>query len=251
MAATFVQTMAGQTLNLDVSKSMGGAHRDVAGLCTDLFLIVIKMRDAEDLGDPGALRKLIRHYIELFRKNCTAISVDDQAVGDAMYALVALVDETVLSTPGACRDYWLSRPLQLDYFGHNIAGEEFYRRLDRILVEFEKNRDVAEVYYLCLSLGFEGKYKMGDKTERTRRVEQLGEQLQSRRGRLPASLSPHGGSEGGRKSAGPSVGMGVPVWASAVVGVLLLGAWYGFLYFLSRTNLEEMLDSIAFLGRSF
>ena len=80
--------------------------------------------EAEDLGDPAALRKLINYYLELFQKNCATMKLTQASIDDAKYALVALMDETVLSVPGACRDYWISRPLQLDYFGevHIFSG---------------------------------------------------------------------------------------------------------------------------------
>ena len=109
MPSSFVQTVTSQTMNLDVTKMLG-IKRDVTALCTDLFLIIIRMREAEDLGDPAALRKLITYYLSLFEKNCKAIGMDPESAAEAKYAIVALVDETVLSVPGACRDYWISRP---------------------------------------------------------------------------------------------------------------------------------------------
>jgi len=165
VGASFVDTIASQTMNLDVTKTIGGA-KDLQGLCTDLFLIVIRMREAEDLGDPAALRKLIGYFLNLFEKNCKAIGISNDSIQEAKYALVALMDETVLSVPGVCRDYWFSRPLQLDLFGDNIAGEEFYNKLQKLSLEPEKKKDVLEIYYLCLSLGFEGKYRIYNAEER-------------------------------------------------------------------------------------
>ena len=165
MAQSFAETMAGQTMNLDLSKNLGGA-RELSGLCTDLFLIIIRMREAEDLGDPAALRKLINYYLDLFQKNCLAMKLPQASIDESKYALIALMDETVLSVPGACRDYWISRPMQLDYFGDNVAGQEFYNKLQTLLVQPENKKDVLEVYYLCLALGFEGKYKISNAEER-------------------------------------------------------------------------------------
>ena len=51
---------------------------------------------------------------------------------------------------------WTSR-LEQQFFRRNIAGDEFFRRLDQI--KNSKGRaGVLRVYYLCLTLGFEGKY---------------------------------------------------------------------------------------------
>jgi type VI secretion system protein ImpK len=150
------------------------------------------MREAEDLGEPSALRKLINYYINLFEKNCKAIGMPQDSIIEAKYAIVALIDETVLSVGGACRDYWLTKPMQLDYFGDNIAGEEFYEKLKKIMLQPEKKKDVLEVYFLCLSLGFEGKYKLYNPEERITIMEELGKKIRRTRTRLSAELSPHG-----------------------------------------------------------
>ena len=52
MPRTFVDTLAGQTMNLGLSKTLGGT-RNLAGLCTDLFLIIIRMREADEPGRSG------------------------------------------------------------------------------------------------------------------------------------------------------------------------------------------------------
>ena len=149
MAQSFVDTISSQTLNIDISKAIGGA-RDMAGLATDLFMIVIRMREAEDLGDPASLRKLVVYYLDLFKRNCKTAGIAEEAVNEALYAIVALIDETVLSVPGACRDYWFGRPLQLDLFGDNIAGEEFYNRLQKLQGTPKRKRHARSV----LSLSF-------------------------------------------------------------------------------------------------
>ncbi len=230
-------------MNLDLTKTIGGPKK-LTGLCTDLFLIVIKMREAEELGTPEALRKLIAYYIDLFEKNCRTISIAQDTITDAKYALVSLLDETVLSIPGACRDYWLSRPLQLDYFGHATAGEEFYRKLDKIGVQLDQKKDVAEIYYLCLSLGFEGKYKIANPQERLKIVENLGMKLKRLRGPMKGMLSPHSyfaeAGEGKTKSRrGP-----IPLWAVAAACVGLLGAGYGLLFALNSSQLGSVLELV-------
>jgi type VI secretion system protein ImpK len=169
------------------SKSCG-----LGALCTDIFLIVIKMREARQLGEPGALRSLVSCYLELFRANCTTLGVSVRSAEDAGYALVALLDETVLSCGGPCRDYWLERPLQLDYYGTTNAGEEFFVRLEGLMAHYRAQREVLEVYYLCMALGFEGKYKLTPPAQRRTLLCQI-EQRLCRHCEIPLEpLAPHG-----------------------------------------------------------
>jgi type VI secretion system protein ImpK len=76
---------------------------------------------------------------------------------DARYAIVAFIDEQLFKAPWAGRQEWMLEPLQLVYFNENTAGEGFFTRLDAL--ERDPTRvHVLEVYYLCLTLGFVGRY---------------------------------------------------------------------------------------------
>lgn len=218
MSKSFVDTITSQTMNMDLTKAVGGA-RDMPGLATDLFLIVIRMREAENLGDPAALRKLIMYYIDLFKKNCITAGIGKETVDEAVYAIVALIDETVLSVPGACRDYWFGKPLQLDLFGDNIAGEEFYIKLQKMLAQAEKKKDILEIYYLCLSLGFEGKFRIMNPEERTVLLEETGRKLRRTKIRTSSSLSPHGNRTDYLPPQKKISGFGIPLWAGATAAV--------------------------------
>ena len=242
MPPSFTQTLSTQTMNLDLSKTMGGA-RDISALCTDLFLIIIRMREAEDLGDPASLRKLIGYFLDLFEKNCAAIGMAHDSIGESKYAIVALMDETVLSVPGACRDYWITRPMQLDYFGDNIAGQEFYEKLQKLLLQPENKKDVLEVYYLCLALGFEGKYKIANPEERAAIMDDLGRKLRRTRIRVSAELSPHG-----RRAESSimkhSTAFLFPLWLSGVIAAgIVVVAWIS-MFFVNANALSGLITSI-------
>ena len=40
------------------------------------------------------------------------------------------------------------------------AGERFFERLDKVRRAGEGKAELLEIYYLCMALGFEGKYKI-------------------------------------------------------------------------------------------
>jgi len=243
MAQSFVDTISSQTLNIDISKAIGGA-RDMAGLATDLFMIVIRMRESEDLGDPASLRKLVVYYLDLFKRNCKTAGIADEAVNEALYAIVALIDETVLSVPGACRDYWFGRPLQLDLFGDNIAGEEFYNRLQKLQANAEKKKDTLEVYYLCLSLGFEGKYKVLNPEERSSLLEESGRKLRRAKIRISSALSPHGNrTDPGTSFRKPGSGQ-FPLWMGGAIAGGACMVVYLILFVLTSINLGSVLKIV-------
>lgn len=73
----------------------------------------------------------------------------------ARFAVFAWVDEAILSSGWEGRRQWQREQLQRHYFQTADAGELFFERLNSI---GPHQRDVREVYYLCLALGFSGQY---------------------------------------------------------------------------------------------
>jgi type VI secretion system protein ImpK len=73
----------------------------------------------------------------------------------ARFAVVAWVDETILSSSWQHREAWQKKSLQRLRYQTADAGELFFDRLNMI---GPHQRDVREVYYLCLAMGFKGRY---------------------------------------------------------------------------------------------
>jgi type VI secretion system protein ImpK len=57
--------------------------------------------------------------------------------------------------------------LQEELFGIHMAGEVFFQNLDKLLSRQDSAdlADILEVHYLCLLLGFRGRYSIGGKAE--------------------------------------------------------------------------------------
>ena len=85
-------------------------------------------------------------------------------VGLAVYAFVAFLDESVLTSNQPMFAGWSGQPLQAEMFRDHMAGEMFFQRLDELLgqQDSEDLADVLEVFQLCMLLGFRGKYIGGD-----------------------------------------------------------------------------------------
>ena len=73
----------------------------------------------------------------------------------ARFMVCAWVDEAVLSSAWPHRGAWQREQLQRIYYNTTDAGEEAFDRLNGLGLE---RREVREVYYLCLALGFKGRF---------------------------------------------------------------------------------------------
>lgn len=73
----------------------------------------------------------------------------------ARFALCAWIDEAILSSNWSEKGKWRKEPLQKTYYKVTNAGEAFFERLNSL---GPHQRDVREIYYLCLAMGFAGQY---------------------------------------------------------------------------------------------
>ena len=102
----------------------------------------------------------------------------------ASFAVVALLDESALSSPEGAWSDWARRPLQEQLFGGHMAGEWFVQHIERLLARPDTPAlaDMLELHELCLLLGFRGRYGAGDRGALHAITAQLSERVRRIRG---------------------------------------------------------------------
>ena len=82
-----------------------------------------------------------------------------QVYREAQYAMAALADEVFLRLDWEGREAWKDHLLEYRLFQTHYAGEEVFRRIDKLLRDgHTAYQELARVYLIVLGLGFEGKY---------------------------------------------------------------------------------------------
>ena len=72
---------------------------------------------------------------------------------------VRRLDEAVLSTPWGAQSEWAQQTLLVALHREAWGGEKFFEMLDKISRDPERHIDLMELQYLCIALGFAGKYR--------------------------------------------------------------------------------------------
>lgn len=86
--------------------------------------------------------------------------IDKQSYDDARFAVFSWLDEIILNSQISNEAISRYTLLQAKYYQTNNAGELFFEKLNEIR---PYQNDLREVYYICLALGFVGRYcKEGD-----------------------------------------------------------------------------------------
>ena len=163
----------------------------LAELSGDIFLLVLGFRRRADLIDYSTLHSGVLALFEAFDAQAKALRLDAEDVADCRYALAAFVDETVLRSRWAGNEQWADNPLQLQFFETYLAGEGFFEKLEHIRSRGESGAEVLEVYYLCLILGFEGKYGMEGTERLSALASSIHDELRRFRPSDPRGISPH------------------------------------------------------------
>jgi type VI secretion system protein ImpK len=128
----------------------------LADLCGDLLAFALQLKRSSDPGDAEMMRQKIDEQFRALETKARQSDVPQEDVQQAKYAIAAFIDEMILTSSWALKESWADKPLQLAYFNDFSAGEEFYNKIDTL--RGAKRNNVLEVYYLCLALGFRGKF---------------------------------------------------------------------------------------------
>ncbi len=129
---------------------------------TDVILFTRKfVRGEIDLQDADDVRAELLRRFEQARQLAEEQDMSEAFFEQAKYPVVALVDELLQCSNWSDKANWQVNPLQRQYFNTTSAGAEFFDRLSE-LNKFGPDRDIREVYALCMGLGFRGKFFRGE-----------------------------------------------------------------------------------------
>lgn len=128
-------------------------------------------------------------------------------------------------------------PLQLSQFGDHLAGENFFTRLEDLRAQGAPRLPSLEVYYLCLLLGFEGKYRIEGGEKLHYLTARVGDEIVYLKGKR-TGFAPHWAPP---DAVSHVLRRTVPLWATAAVLVAVGLIGYLALHFsLSHYTVEHL-----------
>ena len=225
-----------------VAQFVSAGRNPILQAAVPLLVLAGRLRGQIANADVENLRRQCVQEVRDFEDRCRRASVPDADVLAARYALCTVLDEAVLNTPWGAQSGWAGQSLLVTFHRETQGGEKFFQLLDRLLGEPQRYLALLELWYVCLSLGFEGRYRLDERganrladirRDLYLRIEQL-------RGASEAALSPHWTGVADRRNAVLRL---VPLWVVAAAAVaILVGAW---LCFDSRLNGQSAPISAA------
>lgn len=218
-----------------------------------LLALATQLRSTVAHTDVEGLRAHITREIKTFETRALQQGVLPENGERARYALCALFDDVILNTPWGNQSDWSQQSLLISFHQEAWGGEKFFRILDNLVKRAAPNLDLLEFFYCCLSLGFEGKYRVHE--HGSTKLEDLRENLylliQRQKGEHEQNLSAHWQGIKDRRHA---LIRYVPLWVVGAVGAAMLMVVYAGFYFAANSAakpLNKQLSMIALDKPSF
>jgi type VI secretion system protein ImpK len=164
----------------------------LAQAATPLLLLAGQLRGSLTGPEVSSLRRHAMEEIRRFEDRARSAGIQNETILTARYAICAALDEAVLSTPWGAQSEWTQQSLLVALHRETWGGEKFFDVLDRVSSDAKHHVDLMEVQYLCLALGFAGKYQLADRGHsRLADIQHdLYRKIRDYRGAAPEELSP-------------------------------------------------------------
>jgi type VI secretion system protein ImpK len=164
--------------------------RTLLDLMYDGFYMLFLLKNRWSPAEADVFRERLKEFLASVDRGAKRIDARAEDLYLAKYAYCALVDESVMGSQTALRESWQRKPLQLELFGDQLAGETFFQRLEALQAEGAPRVQALEVFHMCLLLGFQGKYLLEGTEKLGYLTSRLGDDIARLKGRR-SSFAPH------------------------------------------------------------
>jgi type VI secretion system protein ImpK len=164
----------------------------LALLYEPVFTVIARVHSGrEPVRDTERFRDGMMDGLRRIRESAARRGYSSGDIDAGNFAVVAFVDEAILTAPEGGAEEWKGKTLCEELYGLRDAGEVFFKRLEalRARPDSQELGEVLEIYYLCLLMGYEGRFGGAAKGELLQLILNLRERIEFILGRK-AELSP-------------------------------------------------------------
>ncbi|MCX6151864.1 MAG: type IVB secretion system protein IcmH/DotU [Ignavibacteriales bacterium] len=198
-------------------------RKPLSDVASDCLILILQLRATNNYGNANSIKTKVTEMFDDFERNGRSSGYENEKIQQAKFALVALLDETIISSSWDQKSEWLSEPLQLKLFDTFNAGEEFFNNINSLRQRTTGNKDVLEIYYLCLVLGFKGKYQLQSPENLRRVINDLNIELHPDMYNAIDTISPNGKAKDDVIQYAKG---GLPLWVYPVGAIVISTIFY-------------------------
>jgi type VI secretion system protein ImpK len=204
-----------------VGEFISAGRNPLVQAAVPLLVLAGRLRGQIANADVESVRRQCIQEVRAFEDRVRQANAPAEDVLAARYALCTAIDEAVLNTPWGAQSSWAGQSLLVTFHREAQGGEKFFQILDRLLTEPQRYLGLLELYYSCLAVGFEGRYRLDERgAQRLADIRRdLYQRIERARGTSEPELSPHWKGVEDRRNP---VVRTIPLWVVAVACIAIL-----------------------------
>jgi type VI secretion system protein ImpK len=208
-----------------------------------LLDLAVQIKSRAVHNDVESLRDRVVAEINAFERRIAPLGLSAQTRSAARYALCATIDDIVLNTPWGSRSLWTKKSMVGTFHNEVVGGDRFWDLLNSLKKDAAVNLDLLEFQYFCITLGFEGKYRVLPRgaSELILVREDLYRLIRNNRGEFERSLSPRWE---GTKVTHRRLHELIPHWLVALVALGVLALLYTIFTFILNGRSDFAYDAL-------
>jgi type VI secretion system protein ImpK len=182
---------AGNPLPATTRDFLAAGMNPLLQAASPLLILMGRLRTMRAHSDVGGLRRQSLEQLREFEERARGAGVAENEMLAARYVLCAALDEAVLSTPWGGQSEWRANTLLVTLHRDAWGGEKFFEMLQGIEADPARHQNLMELQYVCLALGFGGKYQVAERgSARLAEIQtDLFRRIRGQRGVPPPELS--------------------------------------------------------------
>lgn len=225
----------GKEAPLSLDAMMAASLNPLVNAAMPLLAAAPRVRHMPRHPNPAALKDALADGVRKFEAQARAQGLSNEQVVAGRYILCTLLDESAASTPWGGSGQWSANSLLVAFHNETWGGEKVFQLMSKLAENVEGNRNLLELLYVVLGLGFEGRYRVIDNgaAQLASVRQRLAQMLQQGR-EADKALSPRWQ---GVTDRGGRLADGIPLWVIATASLMLMALiWAGLKIALNQSS---------------
>ncbi|MBV8503106.1 MAG: DotU family type VI secretion system protein [Paucibacter sp.] len=238
--------LASGTAPLSIDALMGASINPLVAAAQPLLAAAVRLRATARHANPAGLKDALADGVRKFEAQARQQGIPNEQIVAARYILCTFIDESAASTPWGGSGAWSAQSLLVMFHNETWGGEKVFQLMSKLAENVAGNRNLLELLYLVMALGFEGRYRVLDNgraqldSVRSRLLQMLNQQRET----PDKMLSPRWQGE---KSEGQRLRDAIPLWVIMTAVAVLLAIVFMVLRFSLASTASPVFAQMAAL----
>lgn len=129
-------------------------------LAKPLFRELDTLLKTYEVDNVKQIHENLKEQLEVFTARAAQLRIEQSQIMIVRYILCTFLDELICTTYWGKECDWANGSLLNHFYQETYGGEKFFQILGKMLQNPASHIHILEYMYICIALGFEGKYRI-------------------------------------------------------------------------------------------